>query len=244
MSSQSSQNALQLQSQVLGQSEEHLVDVPGGHRLHKQTAHAFEQLQQAAHEAGFQLAIASSFRSFERQRNIWNAKAAGERAVHDDAGCAVKMDCLSASEKVHAILRYSALPGASRHHWGTDVDVYDASAVPADYVVRLSPEEVAPGGVFDPLHCWLDAQMTDAQSFGFYRPYAKDRGGVAPERWHLSYVPVAREYAGAMSPQVLRGCWECLPESEGLLLRECVEGEFGAIVERYIAVPEDGWAGE
>ena len=43
--------------------------------------------------------------------------------------------------------------------------------------------EVARGGVFDSLHSWLDARMAAGESHGFYRPYARDRGGVAPERW-------------------------------------------------------------
>ncbi|MFK7975655.1 MAG: M15 family metallopeptidase [Halioglobus sp.] len=229
---------------LLGQTEGHLVSVPGGHLLQKEVALAFTALQRAAQKAGFELAIASSFRSFERQRSIWNAKAAGQRAVHDDSGCAVDMSCLSDVEKMHAILRYSALPGASRHHWGTDMDVYDASAVAADYSVQLSLQEVAPGGVFDALHCWLDDCMKRGESFGFFRPYAIDRGGVAPERWHLSYAPTARQYSEALSPHSLKACWDCLSQDEGLLLQASVEAEFEAIFERYITVPDDGWAGE
>ncbi len=34
------------------------------------------------------------------------------------------------AERVAAILVWSALPGASRHHWGTDCDVIDAAALP------------------------------------------------------------------------------------------------------------------
>ena len=75
------------------------------------------------------------------------------------------------------------LPGGSRHHWGTDVDVIDAAALPPDYRVQLVPEEYAPGGVFERLTPWLDANMA---RFGFYRPYATGHGGarrraVAPE---------------------------------------------------------------
>ena len=54
----------------------------------------------------------------------------------------------------------AAVPGenASRHHWGTDLDVYDSRAVGEDYQVQLSPAEVAPGGpgsdAFTPLAWW------------------------------------------------------------------------------------------
>ena len=107
---------------------------------------------------------------------------------------------LSVEEILHAILRWSALPGASRHHWGTDVDVYDAAAVPKGYQVQLTPEEVNPGGMFGPLHEWLDhAKM----QFGFYRPYDEDRGGVSPERWHLSFGPCAKECYEALTLELL-----------------------------------------
>ena len=101
------------------------------------------------------------------------------------------MASLSAEQQLHAILRFSAIPGTSRHHWGTDLDVFDAAALPQDYQLQLSPQEVAPGGMFDPLHCWLDQRMAAGEVHGFFRPYGQDRGGVAPERWHLSYAPMA-----------------------------------------------------
>ena len=41
-------------------------------------------------------------------------------------------------------------------------------------------------------------------AFGFFRPYATDRGGVAPEPWHLSYAPVAVEAQRALSLEGLR----------------------------------------
>ena len=31
-------------------------------------------------------------------------------------------------------------------------------------------------------------------AFIFFRPYDRDRGGVAPERWHLSYGPISQQY--------------------------------------------------
>ena len=43
-----------------------------------------------------------------------------------------------------------------------------------------------------------------AGEFGFYRPYASDRGGVQPEPWHLSYAPVARAGAGSVLARLLQ----------------------------------------
>ena len=42
------------------------------------------------------------------------------------------------------------------------------------------------------MHAWLDDLLASSNSFGFFRPYRTDQGGVAPERWHLSYYPYSR----------------------------------------------------
>ena len=103
-----------------------------------------------------------------------------------------------------SILRWSALPGASRHHWGTDSDVFDAAARPEGYEVELVPSEYEDDGPFAPFSRWLDDQIARGESFGFFRPYDRDRQGVAPERWHLSYAPLARYYMELLTPDLLR----------------------------------------
>lgn len=224
-------------SQLTGIDESHLVAVAGGQRMQYDAAQAFARLQEDARAAGFDLSIASSFRSYQRQLAIWNAKASGQRTVHDDAGHCLDTGALSPREKLHAIMRFSAIPGSSRHHWGTDVDVFDAAAVGSDYQVQLSPGEVATGGCFDPLHCWLDERMAQHLSHGFYRPYNSDRGGVAVERWHLSFAPCAITCAGRITQQLLLDCWDRQGE---LLLRQEIEGDLEGILQRYVQVPQ-GW---
>ena len=226
--------------QLTGADDSHLVELPDGHRLQRAAAEAFLRLQRDAAAAGFDLAIASSFRSFQRQLLIWNGKAGGERPVHDDRGAPVALDTLPPPARVRAILRYSALPGASRHHWGTDLDVYDAGALAAGERVQLVPAEVAPGGVFDALHRWLDERMAAGASHGFYRPYALDRGGVAPERWHLSFAPLAQDCSGRVDARLLRDCWARELARGTLALQEAVEAALEEIVERYVEVPA-GW---
>jgi LAS superfamily LD-carboxypeptidase LdcB len=221
--------------QLTGQDESHLISLALGHQLQARAALAFEALQGDASEAGFALVIASSFRSFDRQRAIWNGKAAGTRPVHDDAGQPVVLAGLSPSAQIHAIMRFSALPGTSRHHWGSDLDVFDAGALPRDYKLQLSPAEVAPGGIFDPLHRWLDERMAADQSHGYFRPYAIDRGGVAPERWHLSYAPIAAGCGSACN----RGLLEPALEAGDIALWEEVREELEALLQRYVTVPMD-----
>jgi len=227
-------------SQLAGLDDSHLVMLPCGHRLQSEAAAAFKLLQADAAQAGFELTIASGYRAFERQLAIWNGKACGERPVHDDAGCPVPMAALPPRDRLYAILRFSAIPGTSRHHWGSDMDVFDAAAVPLDYQLQLSPQEVASGGVFDPLHNWLDERMALGLSRGFYRPYARDRGGVAPERWHLSYAPLALPCESRIDPALLRQCWDGACPGEALLLRDVIELELATILERFVEV-ERGW---
>ena len=224
--------------QLTGRDESHLVTLPCGNQMLKEAADAFTRLQCDAEAAGFDLVIASSFRSFGRQLAIWNGKACGERAMHDDAGKLLQADRLSPHDLLHAILRFSALPGSSRHHWGTDVDVYDRAAVGDGYCVQLTPEEVAPGGRFDLFHCWLDERMVADQSQGFFRPYARDRGGVAVERWHLSYAPASFDCAEQLTAAVVKACWGTCGDE--LLLRAELEAELPAIMHRYVGV-EENW---
>lgn len=224
--------------QLTGRSESHLSRMTCGHSMQAEAAEAFAQLQSDARKAGFDLAIVSAFRSFERQLAIWNGKASGQRLVHDDSGNPLNISELSADKLVHAIMRFSALPGTSRHHWGSDVDVYDKAAVSDDYSVQLVPAEVAVGGVFDPVHCWLDERIAADESHGFFRPYASDIGGVAVERWHLSYAPLSLGCEAQLTSTLVRECWN---GCEGrLLLREELDMQLPTIMRRYLAV-EENW---
>lgn len=134
------------QEQLLGLDESHLIVVGRGpHRLTAATAAAFNDLQVAAAHAGFNLQAASSWRSFERQLAIWNGKWRGERPLLDANSQPIDALQLSDEERLHAILRWSALPGTSRHHWGTDLDIYDPDCMPADTKLALEPWEYEQG---------------------------------------------------------------------------------------------------
>lgn len=189
------------EAQALGLDPSHLVEISPGCLIHEAIEAPLSTLYDKCRADGCVLSVASGYRSFDRQLAIFNAKARGERAVLDDAGRPVEMSGLSEREQLFAILRFSALPGASRHHWGTDIDVYDAAAIEPDYRVRLTYDECAQGGVFGRLHQHLDSALTAGG--GFYRPYDCDRGGVAPEPWHLSYGPLARRFEQVLTRDLL-----------------------------------------
>jgi LAS superfamily LD-carboxypeptidase LdcB len=188
--------------ELTGRARTHIVEMQQpACLLHYEVVASFLAMRDAAASAGIDLVARSSFRDFDTQLSIWNRKWQGERPIFDRQGLTLDRAQLSDAEAVDAILYWSAVPGGSRHHWGTDLDLIDASAVPIGYSVQLIPDEYAPEGIFAGLSSWLDA---NARSYGFFRPYRTDRGGVSPEPWHLSYAPVALPALEELSLSMLR----------------------------------------
>lgn len=218
---------------LTGRSRAHVVEVEGpGCTLHRDVVQPFLRLRAAAATAGINLRAASSFRDFDRQLFIWNAKFRGERPVLDRQGRAVPMATLDTAARIEAILVWSALPGASRHHWGTDLDVYDAAAMPDPSRLQLVPEEYAENGPFARLAEWLAEHLAD---YGFFRPYAPRSAavaaaGVSPEPWHLSFAPLAEKFRAALSPALLAETLRGAP-LEG---REVVIARLEDIHRRYV----------
>jgi LAS superfamily LD-carboxypeptidase LdcB len=209
-------NALELTGRV----RTHLVEVPGqGCQVHLHVATPFLQLRRAATKAGFELVAVSAFRDFERQLAIWNAKY--------DKPAAAGVAALAPNERIDAILQWSALPGASRHHWGTDMDLIDRAAMPSGYRVRLVSEEYAPGGPFAAAAEWLEAH---AARFGFFRPYRGICSGVQAEPWHFSFAPAAEQARKNLSVGLLR---EVIGQS-GISGKDAVLARLEEIVGRYV----------
>ena len=131
---------------------------------------------------------------------IWNMKYRGERPLYDRAGNVREHASLDVPQLVEAILCWSALPGASRHHWGSDIDVIDRAAMPENYRLRLLPDEFEPGAVFCRLGVWLDQNIA---RYGFFRPYDEYRGGVYPEPWHLSHAGISTAALELLSVELI-----------------------------------------
>jgi LAS superfamily LD-carboxypeptidase LdcB len=217
-----------LPDELTGHSRRHIVELTDPVcSLHHQVVKPFQQLRAAAAVEGIDVVPLSSYRDFNRQLAIWNGKHRGERDLLAADGSRLDARTLGEDARVAAILVWSALPGASRHHWGTDMDVIDANALPAGYKPQLAVEEYAPGGVFAALDQWLAAH---AAEFGFYRPYSTWRGGFQPEPWHLSYAPLALTALGALTEDVVRAALN-QADIEG---RAAVERLLPAIMERYV----------
>lgn len=188
--------------ELTGRARTHVIDlIEPACSLHYEVVASWLAMKDAAAVDGMDLQVRSSFRDFQTQLAIWNSKWRGERPLYDREGRLLRRDQLNDSQTIDAILCWSALPGGSRHHWGSDLDVIDAAAIPTGYKVELLPSEYAPGGVFEKLTRWLDAHMHE---FGFFRPYRTERGGVSPEPWHLSYAPVSIPALESLSLSTLR----------------------------------------
>jgi LAS superfamily LD-carboxypeptidase LdcB len=214
--------------ELTGRARTHIVqfDEPR-FAIHRDVQQPYFAMCEAAASEGFSIQPFSAFRDFDAQLNIWNNKFSGARPLYDQHGVAQDYASLNADEIVDLILNWSAVPGASRHHWGTDIDVIDTARVPPDYHVKLLPGEYAEGGVFHELNVWLDENIA---RFGFFRPYAKYQGGVYAEPWHLSYAPISIPALEALTFEVL--C-EAVTESE-VMGKEILLRRLPAIYESHV----------
>lgn len=166
---------------VFDQSSTKLKTVPKKYtskseQVHPEAYAPLISMIQAAQAEGIRLHVVSAFRSYQRQKQIWENKW-GNRP-NDDINHAKN------------ILKWSAFPGTSRHHWGTDVDF---NSVEMTY--WKSKEGVK-------VYHWL---QNNAPKFGFCQTYDDDRQyGYNSEPWHWSYMPVAHKYLAQISnPAVL-----------------------------------------
>ena len=154
----------------------------GGNKMYlrKETLDAFLKMREAADKDEIELKIVSATRNFDYQKNIWNNKWSGITTVD---GQNLSKSIPDGLERFKKILEYSAVPGTSRHHWGTDIDINDANP---EYFESEKGEEV---------YEWL---IKNASSFGFCQPYTL-KGTVRPtgyneEKWHWSYLPLSRDF--------------------------------------------------
>jgi len=168
---------------IIGKSQSNLVG--DSIRLEVNTYKAFKKMEAAAKRDGIYLKIVSAYRGFERQKLIWNNKY--EKFTNDFS--------LEPEKAISEIIRFSTVPGTSRHHWGTDIDIIDGN-FPYEENVLVS-EKFEKDGLFYKLKNWLD---NNSENFGFYLTYTNDknRKGFEFEPWHYSYKPVSVKYYRAL----------------------------------------------
>ena len=139
-----------------------------GYYLRKEALNAYTQMVKAARKDGVKLVIRSATRNFNYQKGIWERKWRKQKKSR------------SAKNKALNILKLSSMPGTSRHHWGTEVDL------------NAFNNKWFESGRGLKLFRWLNK---NAAKYGFARPYTKKDEqrptGYNEEKWHWSYTPLS-----------------------------------------------------
>jgi len=116
-----------------------------GYYLRLETLDAFKKMHAAAKKDGIKLTIRSATRNFTHQSWIWDRKWKSK-----------KKKLPNGKQRALNILKYSSMPGTSRHHWGTDIDLNNFNNSWFESGEGLK--------VFQ----WLEA---NAHTYGYCRPY-------------------------------------------------------------------------
>lgn len=148
--------------------------------LQRDTYESFKKMHLAAEEDGINLIIRSATRNFEYQKGIWERKWTGKTKIESKVNAAITYP--DYNRRAQKILEYSSMPGTSRHHWGTDIDL---NSFENDYF------ETGEGLA---IYQWL---ISHASAYGFCQVYTAkgdDRpDGYNEEKWHWSYLPLANQ---------------------------------------------------
>ena len=141
-----------------------------GMMLRKESFEAFKKMWEAAQKENISLKIISSTRNFGQQKNIWEGK--WERFAKSAP---------LPKDRALKILEFSSMPGSSRHHWGSDIDLND-----------LNNAAFETGGKYRKVYDWLNEH---AHEYGFCQPYTAGRTqGYHEEKWHWSYSPLSKPF--------------------------------------------------
>ena len=165
--------------QLIGKGNPELIE-KNGYRLRPAVSAAFDNMAAAAQQDGIGIQVVSSYRDYAHQNRIWERKFKSYTA-----------NGMSDLDAIKKIIEYSTIPGTSRHHWATDLDIIQSGTGVTSNV--LDPDKFHGTGPFCELKAWLDQH---AESFGFYEVYTNDYGrkGFNYEPWHFSYAPLSVGY--------------------------------------------------
>ncbi len=168
-----------------------------GYKMLKKAHQAFLEMNRQAEKDGFSIRVVSSYRSFHHQNLIWTRKYKRYRSKQ-----------LTSKEAVYSNIRYTAIPGSSRHHWGTEIDVVNGRIKTSRY--PLNTKNYHGYGIYKTFREWMD---TNAHKYGFYQVYTNDhaRRGFKYEPWHYSYAELGKPMLKAYREQEVQ---ELLKEQE------------------------------
>jgi LAS superfamily LD-carboxypeptidase LdcB len=142
---------------------------------------AFKAMYNDAKNSGVNLKIISATRSFYHQKSIWEAKWTGKRKVGGIRN--ITRTIKNHKHRAVKILEYSSMPGSSRHHWGTDIDL---NAFNNKYFASGQGKKT---------YDWL---VKNAPRYGFCQPYTakgeRRASGYNEEKWNWSFQPLSQHY--------------------------------------------------
>ena len=210
---------------VVGLCDSHITSLECGARVSAEIEKPWSRLCLDAKRAGFDPQIASGYRDFYRQKQIWNGKAEARIPVLDANEQLLDILKLPVIERITAISHWSAIPGLSRHHWGSDFDIFDASAVPTNYRLQLTCIEAET--IFAPFYGWLNEYLNEHDEF--YRPY-DGSGLIAEEPWHLSFRPLAQHMPRLIDESFLAD----LLRREQIAYSDVLLEDLGGFMRRYM----------
>lgn len=139
---------------------------------------------ESAKEDGIKLKVISGMRTFNYQKSIWERKWKNykEKNGFSDEECA------------REILKYSAMPGSSRHHWGTD---FDFNSLENSYF---------DSGEGKKIYSWL---LENGHKYGFYQVYKRENlKGYSEEKWHWSYLEIADKMLKQYNEKIDYSCFK------------------------------------
>ena len=160
--------------------------------LNKEAYLHFTAMAEAAKKDEIDLYILSGIRTFDQQKTIWENKFNGNTFVNKTN---LKKKVLDELERSKIILNYSSMPGTSRHHWGTDIDI----SFSRQGLSAMLDNKTYSTGKGLKVYNWL---KENAATYGFCQPYKetparrnqKYANGYLEEKWHWSYKPLAKKY--------------------------------------------------
>jgi D-alanyl-D-alanine carboxypeptidase len=142
--------------------------LPNGLRFDARAYDDLTRMLQAGKEQGLSLVVCSAYRSYGKQKELFDEQVATEQATG-----------LSYNEAVEAAKKKVSLPGSSEHNLGLAVDI-----------VALDYQKLDEGYLNTPEYEWL---KENAYRYGFIMRYPEDKSAITKivfEPWHYRYVGV------------------------------------------------------
>jgi LAS superfamily LD-carboxypeptidase LdcB len=137
------------------------------YKLQKEAYLSLAKMIKEARRQGVKIKVVSSYRDFNHQNRIWKRKF--DKFISQG---------YSSKKAVEKVKEYSAIPGTSRHHWGTEVDLSNGKS-------KLTNSTNKKYSI------WMNE---NAHKYGFYRVYTNNklRAGYKYESWHYSFRKLSK----------------------------------------------------